>query len=36
MKKYILSTEEYQAVLEAIKENRDKLVDRRLRVLKYR
>ena len=36
MKKYIISTEEYQAVIAAIKENRDKLVDRRLRVLKYR
>lgn len=36
MKKYMISAEEYQAVLEAIKENWDKLVDRRLRVLKYR
>ena len=36
MKKYMLSAEEYQAVLSAIKVNRDKLVDRRLRVLKYR
>ena len=29
MKKYIISTEEYQAVIEAIKANRDKLIDRR-------
>lgn len=36
MKKYMLSAEEYQAVLGAMKVNRDKLVDRRLRVLKYR
>lgn len=36
MKKYVISAEEYQAVLETIKENQDKLVDRRLRVLEYR
>lgn len=36
MKKYVPSAEEYQAILEAIKVNRDKLVDRRLPVLKYR
>lgn len=36
MKKYVISAEEYQAVLKAMKVNRDKLIDRRLRVLKYR
>ena len=36
MKKYVISAEEYQAVIKAMKVNRDKLIDRRLRVLKYR